>query len=96
MRSFMICTHQILLVDQIKNEIGGACGTYGGRGEVHRVIVRKLEAKRPLGRSRRRWEDNIKMVLHELGWKGMDWIDLAQDRDWWQAAVNAVTNLRVP
>jgi hypothetical protein len=51
---------------------------------------------RPLGRSRRRWEDNIKMDLHEVGCVGTDWIDLAQDKDSCRALVNAVTNLRVP
>jgi hypothetical protein len=57
--------------------------------------VGKPERKRPLRRPRRRWEDNIKMNLHEVGCGGMDWIDLAQDRDRWQAHVNAVMNLRV-
>jgi hypothetical protein len=50
----------------------------------------------PLGRPRRRWEDNIKMDLQEMGWGGMDWIDMAQDRNRWRALVNAVMNLRVP
>jgi hypothetical protein len=52
--------------------------------------------KRPLGRPRYRWVDNIKMDLREIGWDGMDWIDLAEDRDQWQALVNTVMNLRVP
>ena len=55
----------------------------------------KTEIKRPLGRPRRRWEDNIKMYLQEVGYGGMDWIDLVQDRDRWQALVKAVKNLRV-
>jgi hypothetical protein len=67
----------------------------GGRG-VNRVLVGKPEGKRPLGRSRRRWEDNIMMDLQEVGCGGMDWIVLAQDRDRWRAIVNAVMNIWVP
>jgi hypothetical protein len=62
---------------------------------VHKVLVGKPEGKRPLGRQRRRWEDGIRMDLKEIGWEGVDWIRLAQDRDLWRAAVNAVMNLRV-
>jgi hypothetical protein len=54
------------------------------------------EGKRPLGRPRRRWVDNIKMDLREIRWDGGDWIDMAQDRDQWRALVNTVLNLRVP
>jgi len=66
-----------------------------GRG-MYRVLVGKPEGKRPLGRLRRRWEDNIKLDLQVVGCGGMDWIELAQDRDRWWALVNAVMNLRVP
>jgi hypothetical protein len=58
--------------------------------------VGKAEGKRSLGRPRRRWVDSIKTVLREIGWGGMDWIDLAQDRDQWRALVNTIMNLRVP
>jgi hypothetical protein len=63
-----------------------------GRG-VHRVLVWKPEGKKPMGIPRRRWEDKIKMDLQEVGCGGMDWIDLAQDRDRWRALVNAAMNL---
>jgi hypothetical protein len=61
-----------------------------------RLWVGKPDGKRPLGRPRRRWVDNIKMDLLEIDWGGVDWIGLAQDRDKWRALVNAVMNLRVP
>jgi hypothetical protein len=61
-----------------------------------KVLVGKREGNRPLGKHRRVWEDNIKMDLQEVGYGDMDWIDLAQDSDWWRAPVNAVMNLRVP
>ena len=76
--------------------MGGACGAYGqGRG-VHMVLVGKLAGKRPLGRPRRRWENNIKMDLQEVGGACGDWMGLAQDRDRWRAFVITVMNLRVP
>jgi len=65
-----------------------------GRG-VCRVLLGKPEGKRPLGRPRLRWEDNIKMDLQQVACGGMDWIELTQDRDRWRALVNAVMNLRV-
>ena len=68
----------------------------GESRDVHRVLVGKPEGKRPLGRPRDIWEDNIKMDLQEVGCRGMDWTKLAEDRDRWRALVNAVMNLRVP
>jgi hypothetical protein len=68
----------------------------GERRGVYRALVGKPEGRRPLGRPRRRWEDNIKMDLREVGWGGADWIGLAQDRDRWGALVYTVMNLRVP
>jgi hypothetical protein len=68
----------------------------GERRGVYRVLVGKPEGKRPLGGTRRRWEDNIKMDLQEVGCGGLEWIELAQDSDKWWAIVNVVMNLRVP
>jgi len=66
----------------------------GKRRGIYRVVVGKPEGKRQLGRPRRIWEDNIKMDLQKVGW-GMDWIDLAQDKDRWRVLLEAVINLRV-
>jgi hypothetical protein len=74
----------------------GHVARMGEGRDVYRVLVGKPEGKRPLGRPRRRWEDNIKMDLQEVGRGGMDWIELAQDRDRWRALVNAVMNLGIP
>jgi hypothetical protein len=68
----------------------------GERRNTYRILVGKPEGSRPLGRPRRRWVDNIKMDLREMGWDGMDLIDLAQDSDKWRTLVNTVMNLRVP
>jgi len=69
---------------------------YGERRDVYTVLVGKPEGKRPLGRARCRWKNNIKMHFEEVECWGMDWIVMAQDRDRWRALVNAVMNLRVP
>jgi hypothetical protein len=77
--------------------MGRACSTNGEEEKnACRILVGKPEGNRPLGRPRRRWEDNIIMDLREIGWFGMNWIDLAEDRDQWRALVNTVMNLRVP
>jgi hypothetical protein len=68
----------------------------GERRGVYSVLVEKSEGNRPLGRPRCRWEDNIKMDVQEVGCGGMNWIELAQDRDRWRALENAVMNFRVP
>jgi hypothetical protein len=76
--------------------VSWTCGTHReGRG-VYRILAGRLEAKRPLGRPRRRWEDNIKLDLREIGIDGANWIQLTQDRVQWRACVNMVMNLRVP
>jgi hypothetical protein len=79
-----------------EDEMAGHVARMGARRNAYRILVGKPEGKRPLGRPRRRWVDNIKRDLIEIGWDGMDWIDMAQDRDHWRALVNTVMNLRVP
>jgi hypothetical protein len=74
----------------------GHVARMGAKRNTYRILVGNPEGKRPLGRPRRRWVDNIKMDLREIGWDGTDWIDLAQNRDQWRALVNAVINLQVP
>jgi hypothetical protein len=76
--------------------VGRTCGTHGEGSGVYRVLVGRPECKRPLGRPRRRWEDNIKMYFRETGINGTNWIPLAQDRVQWWAFVNTVMNFRVP
>jgi hypothetical protein len=68
----------------------------GEKRNAYWILVGKPEGKRPLGRPRRKWVYNIKIDLREMGYDGMDWIYLAQDRDQWRALVNTVMNLRVP
>jgi hypothetical protein len=75
--------------------VGHVARTEKSRG-AYRVLVGKPEGRRPLGRRRRRWEDNIKIDRQEVGCEGLDWIDVAQDMDRWRAVVNTVMNLRVP
>jgi hypothetical protein len=89
----------ILVIRVIKSRRmrwAGHAARMGERRNAYRILVGKPEGKRPLGRPRRRWVDNIKMDLVEVGWDGGDWIGLAQDRDRWRAYVNAVMNQRVP
>jgi hypothetical protein len=74
----------------------GHVARMGETRNVYRILVRKPEGTRSLGRPRRKWVDNIKMDLREIGWDGMDWIELAEDRNQWRALVNTEMNLRVP
>jgi hypothetical protein len=76
--------------------MGMACSTNGEKSNACRIFERKPQGKRPVGRPRSSWLDNFKMDLREIGWDGIHWIDLVQDRDQWRALVNTVMNLRVP
>jgi hypothetical protein len=73
-----------------------ACSTYGEKRNAYTILMVKPEGKRPLGKPRHTWVDDIQMDLTEIGWDGMNWIDLAQDRDQWRGLVNTVMNLRIP
>jgi hypothetical protein len=73
-----------------------ACNTNGEKMNAYRILVKKRERKTSLGRPRRRWVNNIKMYLREIGWDAVDWIDMDQDRDQLRALVNTVLNLRAP
>jgi hypothetical protein len=83
------------IIRMIKSRRMRWAGHVARRGET-RTAYRILVGKRPLGRPRRRWMDNIKMDLREMGWDGVDWVDLAQDRDQWRALVNTAMNLPLP
>jgi hypothetical protein len=80
----------------IKSRRMSWAGTNGEKRNAYRLLVGKPEGKRPLGRPRRRWVDNFRMDLGEVGWGDVDWIGLAQDRNRWRALVNSVLNLLVP
>jgi hypothetical protein len=85
----------IRMIESVRMRWAGHVARTGKRN-AYGILVGKPEEKRSLGRPRRRWEDNIKMDVRKVGWGGMEWNDLAQDRDWWRVLVNTVMNLRVP
>jgi hypothetical protein len=106
LKCFVLCIEELNdlysspnIIREIKSRRMRWAGHVARKGEgrgAYRVLVGRSEGRRPLGRPRRRWEDNNKMDLQEVGWGCMDWIDMAQDRDRWRAVVSAVINLRVP
>jgi hypothetical protein len=98
MRSFITYSSPsiIRIIKSRRMRWAGRVARTGTKKNAYRILVGKAEGKRSLGRPRRRWEDNIKMDYREIGWRGMDWTDLAEDRDQWRALVNTVMNLRVP
>jgi hypothetical protein len=87
---------KIIMVNSTRMKCARHVTCVGEKRNAYRILVGKPEGKRPLGRPKRRWEDNNKMDLREIGWGGLGWIDLAQDRDQQRALVNAVMSLRVP
>jgi hypothetical protein len=87
---------KVLVSDRVRMRWAGHVARMRAKRNPYRILVGKPVGKRPLGRPSRRWVDNIKIDLGEIGWDGMDWIDLAQDRDKWRALVNTVMNLRIP
>jgi hypothetical protein len=90
------CPSIIRMIKSRMMRWAGHVARMGERRDAYTILVGKPEGRRPLGRSRRRWVDNIKMFFRAIGCDGIDWIDLAQDKDQWRALVNTVMNLRVP
>jgi hypothetical protein len=86
------------IIRQIKSRrmrLEGHMAPMGQDRDVYMILMGKPEGKIPLGRPRRKWEDGIRMDLREIGWGSVDWIELAQERDWWRALVNTVMNFRI-
>ena len=95
--NYLYCSlSTVRVINSRRMRWAGHVAHVGERRDIYRVLVGKPEGKRPLGRPRHRWEHNIKLNLQEVKCKGMDWIDLAQDKERWRALVNVVMNLRVP
>jgi hypothetical protein len=90
------CSSPNRMIKSRRMRCAGHVACMGEKRNAYRILVGKPEGRRPLGRPRHRWVDNIKIDLSEIGWDGVDWVDLAQDRDQWKALVNTVMNLRVP
>jgi hypothetical protein len=96
LRDFYSSPSIIRIIKSRRMRWAGHVARIGEKRNAYRLLVRKPEGKRPLGKPRRRWVDNIRMDLGEVGWSHVDWIGLAQDRNRWRALVNSVLSLRVP
>jgi hypothetical protein len=93
----LYCSPSIIrIIKPRRMRLAGNVARMGEKRNAYRLLVGKPEGKRPLGRPRRRWVDNIRMDVGEVGWDDVDWIGLAKDRNRWRAVVNSVLNLRVP
>jgi hypothetical protein len=92
----IVGAHIIRIIMSRRMRWAGHVARIGEKRNVYRLLVGNTEGKRPLGRPRRRWVDNIRMDLGEVGWGDVDWIGLSQDRSRWRAVVNSALNLRVP
>jgi hypothetical protein len=86
----------VIALNDTLNKMSGHVARMGEKRNAYRLLMGKPDGKRPLGKLRRRWVDNIWMDLGEVGWGDVDWMSLAQDRNSWRALVNSVLNLRVP
>jgi hypothetical protein len=95
-KKICISPSTIRMIKSRRMRWAGNVAQMGEKRDAHRILVGKPEGKRPLGRPRLWWVDNIKMYLREIEWKGMDWIGVGEDRDQWRALLNTVMNLRVP
>jgi hypothetical protein len=96
LRDLYSSTSIIRIIKSRRMRWAGHVARIGAKRNAYRLLVGKPEGKKPLGRPRRRWVDNIKMDLGEVGWGDVDWIGLAMDRNRWRALVNSVLNFRVP
>jgi len=96
LNDFYSSSNNVRVIKSRRMRWAGHVARMGEVRGVYRVLIRKPEGKRPLGRPKRRWVDNIRTDLQEVGCGYMDWIELAQDRDTWRTLVSAVMNLRVP
>jgi hypothetical protein len=96
MRSFITCTLQEILIGSKRMRWASHIARIRAMRNTYRILAVQHEGKRPRGRPRRRWEDNVRMNLMEIGWEGAGWIHLAQVRDQWRTLLNTVINLRVP